>query len=248
MPHSGNDREQDNWTPLFRLAEVIGGRWPEKTLSAYHAIVEHSTEDDGAAVKLLADIRDIFTEHMVEVMHSADLVERLVELESRPWSEWRRGRPVTQNSLAKLLRPFNIRSSQLKIGGTNRHGYRRTDFEDSWNRYLNLYTPASNDTPLQSQKNNELDENKALPSKSQVADEKPPKPNEISSVAAVAFETGVYRDVPQQALIDAATRACAGLKLSAGEFITELDPEDYQEIVSNPALARATAQSLDLRK
>jgi len=49
-------------------------------------------------------------------------------------------------------------------------------------------------------------------------------------------------------LFDAATTACSGLNISAGEFISQLDTDDHHEIINNPAVARATAQSMDARK
>jgi len=49
-------------------------------------------------------------------------------------------------------------------------------------------------------------------------------------------------------LFDAATDACSGLKITAGDFIAQLETGDYDEIISNPAVARATAQSMNARK
>jgi RecA-family ATPase len=49
------------------------------------------------------------------------------------------------------------------------------------------------------------------------------------------------------ALISAAVTACAGLKLTPGRFITELDQDDYPEIISNPITARSVAVSMDQR-
>ena len=45
VPHLGNDRAQDNWTPLFIIAELIGGQWPDLCLSAYKAIQAISAAD-----------------------------------------------------------------------------------------------------------------------------------------------------------------------------------------------------------
>ena len=50
--------------------------------------------------------------------------------------EWKRGNPLTANSLSKLLRAFSIRSKQLKLDNTNKRGFERTQFEDAFSRYL----------------------------------------------------------------------------------------------------------------
>jgi hypothetical protein len=49
-------------------------------------------------------------------------------------------------------------------------------------------------------------------------------------------------------LYEAATTACSGLKITAGEFISQLETGEHAEIISNPAVARSTAQSMDARK
>ena len=75
---------------------------------------------------LLHDIRDIFTEKNWLKLHSETLVERLIELEDRPWPEWRRGHPMTTTSLARLLKPYKIKSKQTWIPTNvkpNRYGY-----------------------------------------------------------------------------------------------------------------------------
>ena len=43
-------------------------------------------------------------------------------------------------------------------------------------------------------------------------------------------------------LFDAAAKAVSGLRLSAGDFISRLDPADYQDIIDNPATARFCAE------
>jgi len=43
-------------------------------------------------------------------------------------------------------------------------------------------------------------------------------------------------------LFDAAAKAVSGLSLSAGDFISRLDPEDYQDIIDHPETARFCAE------
>jgi hypothetical protein len=69
-------------------------------------------------------------------MASEVIVDSLTKLVDRPWPEWRRGKPLTAAGLARLFKPFKIRSKQVWVNGGNVHGYDRADFGDAWSRYL----------------------------------------------------------------------------------------------------------------
>jgi Protein of unknown function (DUF3631) len=124
------NRTADNWLPLFAVADEIGGEWPK---SARAAAAIRPLEDDELGVRLLADIREVLTG---DEMHSAPLVSALVEKEGAPWGEVNRGRALTTAKLGSMLREFDIRPEQIKIGGINRNGYRRAAFEAIWEAYF----------------------------------------------------------------------------------------------------------------
>ncbi len=84
-------------------------------------------EDESVKALLLADIRAIFAEKSTDHLSSADLVEALVALEGHPWAEWK-GKAITQNGLARLLKPFGI--SPVK------RTYELFQFDDAFERYL----------------------------------------------------------------------------------------------------------------
>ena len=95
----------------------------------------------------------------------------MVELEDRPWCEWKRGKPMTKNSLARLLKPFKIKSKKIRTLDSTPRGYERNDFIDAFSRYLPIRSGAMeqvndindlthfqngtrhNDVPLQKQSN-----------------------------------------------------------------------------------------------
>ncbi|MEA1048582.1 DUF3631 domain-containing protein [Lamprobacter modestohalophilus] len=153
LPRSANDRALDNWTPLLAIAETIGGDWPELARAAFvHLTLED--DDDSIGPMILEDIRRVFTETRRERLHSVELLNNLLELEERPWSEWRHGKPLTSTGLARLLKPFKIKSQQLRINSTNRHGYELAQFRDAFERYLRRDQPDddcahSADPPIQ---------------------------------------------------------------------------------------------------
>jgi hypothetical protein len=115
-------------------------------------------DDEDIGAMLLTDIRDILSGHREESIFSEQLVDALVDLESRPWCEWRRGQPMTKNSLARLLKPYSIRSGDVRQGYAVKKGYRVSAFDDAISRYI---SPDQNATTLQA--GNGAASNVALP-------------------------------------------------------------------------------------
>jgi hypothetical protein len=143
LPASSNDRAIDNWTPLLAIAETAGADWSAHAMDAFRLLTADD-DDDSIGPMILEDIRRVFDEAKVERIHSADLLSALLELEERPWSEWRHGKALTATGLSRLLKPFRIKSRQVRIGPTNRHGYERAQFADAFDRYL---TPLCSAAP-----------------------------------------------------------------------------------------------------
>jgi Protein of unknown function (DUF3631) len=59
----------------------------------------------------------------------------------------RPGRKLTQGDVARLLRPFGIRSKSIwpahrSAGSSSRKGYTRDQFEDAWRSYCGAGTAA----------------------------------------------------------------------------------------------------------
>lgn len=136
LPDSPNDRALDNWTPLLAIADMAGGQWPQMAREAFASLTKIDADSESAGHLILEDVKQAFDDRSVLTIWSSDLVDDLIAMEERPWSEWKRGKPITANSLSKLLGSFGIRSRQLKQAGTNKRGYDRADFEDAFNRYL----------------------------------------------------------------------------------------------------------------
>jgi len=127
VPPGVFNRTADNWRPLLAIANAAGGEWPQAARLACVAAVA-GAEDESAKALLLADIRAIFTEKGAFRLTSTDLVEALVALEGHPWGEWKSGKAITTNSLARLLKPFGI-SPVERV-------YQLFQFDDAFERYL----------------------------------------------------------------------------------------------------------------
>lgn len=135
-PACGNDRRRDNFTPLWRIAQALGAPWPDRLASAY--LAQAATEDDSdepAGVMLLSDLASIFAQRRAARLQSADLVVDLVNMEDRPWAEWRHGRPLTPQTIAKLLRPFCVKQRPTRVGTQVFKAYDAEDIKATFTRY-----------------------------------------------------------------------------------------------------------------
>src|SRR6185369_5957420 len=85
LPPGAFNRLADNWLPLFAIAQVAGGDWPRRALEAFDHLTGQGDQDEVLAAKLLADIRQIFTQCGQDRIASTQLLDRLRELPGRPW-------------------------------------------------------------------------------------------------------------------------------------------------------------------
>jgi hypothetical protein len=127
------DRAADTWEPLVAIADLAGGDWPARARNACSALTGEAEENDDASVgvRLLADLHEVFAE---DALWTEMILDRLHKIEEAPWGNWF-GRPLNAHDLAKMLRPYGIRSRDVKLGGINRKGYRRDELWDAWTRY-----------------------------------------------------------------------------------------------------------------
>jgi len=147
-----NDRQADNWRPLLAIATVAGCE--KEAREAALLTMEAQQDELPAKIQLLQDIRAIFEDSGMDRISSAALVRGLVDLEDRPWVEWKRGKPLTQATLARMLRPFCVHSKQIRTGSENGKGYIRADFDDVFTRY----TPFQSETTKQVNDDGNLDD------------------------------------------------------------------------------------------
>jgi Protein of unknown function (DUF3631) len=139
MPDGIINREADNWRPLLAIADAAGGDWPGRAGNAAEAAHIAAAADDASRLELLlGDIRDAFKTDKAEARQdmfgveqveitSTDLVKTLVALEGRPWAEMGRNRkPLTQNRLARMLKPLGIGPKNVGPKDARVRGYIRT--------------------------------------------------------------------------------------------------------------------------
>jgi hypothetical protein len=135
IPGELDDRAADGWEPLFAIADIAGGDWPQRARDAALALsVGDGRDDDSLGVRLLGDIKDTFREQDEERLTTTALVSALTDMDERPWGDLK-GKPIDARGLAWRLRIYGIRPKKMRTGITTIRGYERGDFEDAWGRY-----------------------------------------------------------------------------------------------------------------
>ena len=147
LPSGAFNRLADNWRPLFAIAEVAGGDWPQRAADAFMKLtgkVDWDAQDIGTM--LLTDIRQIFAGTDRDRIFSKSLVDSLCAMSERPWPEVHHGKPVSETWLARRLRGFGINSRTLRIGDQRAKGYETADFADAFDRYLSAEEQSKRDS------------------------------------------------------------------------------------------------------
>ncbi len=137
MPESMGDREQDIWEPLFVLANLAGGEWPDRVTNAALALSGQTTDTNPeGSVQLLGAIRAYFEETGCAKVFSAVLVEWLNREADGPFAGWNNGKGIRQADIRRLLREFEIQPRSVRIGEESQKGYASEWFEDAFASYL----------------------------------------------------------------------------------------------------------------
>jgi hypothetical protein len=141
MPDGLLNRRADNWRVQLAIADLCDGveGYGEKARAAAIKI-EGKTDNKTLGVRLLTDIKALFDADLnLPCMHSAVIVEKLVDDPEKSWGEaFPRGKPLTQNRLADVLGSGGYQIFSVNVtppGGKQAKGYRRTDFAEAWARY-----------------------------------------------------------------------------------------------------------------
>jgi hypothetical protein len=137
-PEEIGNRQADNWRPLLAVADCAGGPWPEAARTIAKAAAKGSDAvDDSLKLALLSDLRNYFAINVkVKTVSAADLITYLDNLEARPWKTISHGKTITDQSLSKLLRPYGIKTRDVKEDGKGLKRYFKEDFADPFERYL----------------------------------------------------------------------------------------------------------------
>jgi putative DNA primase/helicase len=144
MPRGIYNRAADNWRPLLAIADAVGGDWPKRAREAAAALSADADDSESNGVLLLGDLRRLFDAEPIGLLFTKEILARLNDDETRPWGEWKAGKPFTDHQLASLLKPYKIAPKTVRRGAETGKGYRLEWFDDAFRRYL----PPRSVTPL----------------------------------------------------------------------------------------------------
>lgn len=137
LPNELNDREQDNWEPLFAIADVAGNDWAERARKAALNISKsNQNATTSIGIELLSAIHDVFQNKMIARISTAELIKTLCSDEEQAWSTFNRGQPISPRQLATLLKEYGIQSKGIRIGYGTPKGYEKEQFTEAFARYL----------------------------------------------------------------------------------------------------------------
>ena len=141
LPKGVEDRNAEVWEPLIAIADRAGGQWPTRAREAALSLIGSVTGDDtqSIGIQLLGDIKKVFETTMSDKISSVELLGYLHAMEESSWADFY-GKPFNAHNLAKKLKEYDIKPQQLwdgsKRDGSRMRGYLKSDFEESWVRYL----------------------------------------------------------------------------------------------------------------
>lgn len=139
MPEGCNGRSKERWSPLRRVAEAAGGRWPEVTDSLIRRdlLEAQMNREDGMvttppAVTLLRDLAEIWP---AERAHQASsvLITNLITHNPQQWGEFSSfGKALTPQRMGRMLaQGFQVNSARQ---GDGPRGYYRQTLAPVWRR------------------------------------------------------------------------------------------------------------------
>jgi hypothetical protein len=130
------DRTADIWEPLIAVADLAGDHWPDSVRHACKVLTDNvDSADMSLRLRLLSDLREVWPEGYTFTA-TAELLQRLAEVPEAPWGlDGPFGLSgLTARKLSNLLHHYAVKPQQ--DAAKTVRGYRRSDLEDAWIRYL----------------------------------------------------------------------------------------------------------------
>jgi hypothetical protein len=85
---------------------------------------------------LLQDIKVVFIESGAAKIFSKWIVESVVRMSDRPWTEVHKGHQITEMRLSRKLKSFGIASRTIRIGEVTAKDFHREEFDNAFARSL----------------------------------------------------------------------------------------------------------------
>ena len=193
LPESINDRMQDNWEILLKVAQLLGEDWLNRAHKACIDISGIEHDEPSLNEQLLIDIKQIFDNKKATRIFSEDLLTALCSDPEMNWATYNRGQPIKQRQLANRLGEYKISSKQIRIGQDNKRGYDIADFKDTFKRYI-PDTPILSITTLQANDSKGYSENLSVTPPNDVTHRNKPKPLYDGACNTVTHRNPLFGD------------------------------------------------------
>jgi hypothetical protein len=138
LPGDIRDRDADIWEPLFAVAHVAGGDWPDRVAAASCWFVNARVDDsaDSSGLRLLRDCVAALGQPHTRTCEPDWLRAQLVNMIDAPWSSWgKTGGGLTTFMLRQWLKDYGIKPYTVKVAGSVVKGYHLKQFQEELTRY-----------------------------------------------------------------------------------------------------------------
>lgn len=142
-----HDRANDCWEPLLQLADSVGGSWPQKARQAATRISGADEASPSIGAELLDDIAKVFQQKNTDKLFTAELLLALTLDSDSRWATWNRGKPLSSQQLANKLSDYRIRPNTVRKDTVTKKGYKLSQFNEAFERYLQLGSEDPSVTP-----------------------------------------------------------------------------------------------------
>ena len=142
------DRDREVWLPLFMVAHLADSEWIKRAELALSNIEEAKSDNTLPRERqLLSDIWKIFQAQEKDKIKSSVIIVELIGMLDSEWGTYNYGKPINERALAKKLRTYEIKPSQIRFeNGVGAKGYYRSEVESAVKRYLDPSMPAISET------------------------------------------------------------------------------------------------------
>ena len=142
------DRDREVWLPLFMVAHLADSEWIKRAELALSNIEEAKSDNTLPRERqLLSDIWKIFQAQEKDKIKSSVIILELIGMLDSEWGTYNYGKPINERALAKKLRTYEIKPSQIRFeNGVGAKGYYRSEVESAVKRYLDPSMPAISET------------------------------------------------------------------------------------------------------
>ncbi len=122
------DRKADIYEPLFAIAALAGGPWPERIKVACIELTKDGDDLESATDQLLRDLHGIFIIQDQSSMFTVDLLDALYDTGN--WQEDQ----LDPRTLSRILSEYGISASTIRQGERVSRGYKASEFAKVWKR------------------------------------------------------------------------------------------------------------------